>query len=211
MRKCRHKQCRDQLPKAKESKPIEKAGFCSYDCAAKHGIGLVRANSAKAEKTKKAKASKERLEFNRRHLPWQHGQCKTAFNRMRVQEEFQWFAERGLEPECISCGKTKMDWCCGHFKTVGSQSGLRYDRMNTYLQCNRYCNKGLSGNIEGNKNTRGYKRGLAERFGEKRAQEIIDYCESNTAPVKWDWQEMEAWRKSWNEQFRELQKQREAA
>jgi len=29
--------------------------------------------------------------------------------------------------------------------------------------------------------------------------------------MKWDWQEMEAWRKEWNEQFRELQRQREAA
>ena len=180
---------------------------CSASCALIHG----KAETAKraAKKTKQAK--KERLEFNRRHLRWQHEQCKTSFNRLRVQEEFQWFAERGLEPECISCGKVKMDWCCGHFKTVGAQSGIRYDRMNAYLQCNRYCNQSLSGNLDGNKNTRGYKRGLAERFGEDAAQQIIKHCETKTAPIKWDWQEMEAWRKEWNEQFRELQKQREAA
>jgi hypothetical protein len=97
-----------------------------------------------------------------------------------------------------------MDWCCGHYKTVGAQSGLRYDRQNTFLQCNRYCNKGLSGNIAGNKNTRGYTQGLADRFGQAEADKIIEYCEARTAPVKWDWQELEAWRKEWNIKYREL-------
>ena len=211
MRKCRHKECRAELPPVKASKPIEIAGYCSYDCAAKDGLAKARKTKEREVKDQGKQAKKERLEFYRRQIPWQHEQCKTSFNRMRVQEELMWFSRRGLEPECISCGKIKMDWCCGHFKTVGAQSGIRYDRMNTYLQCNRYCNQALSGNLDGNKNTRGYKRGLAERFGEDDAREIIEHCESKTAPVKWDWQEMEAWRKEWNEQFRELQRQREAA
>ena len=79
------------------------------------------------------------------------------------------------------------------------------------MQCNKACNESLSGNIEGTKTTRGYKRGLADRFGEDEAQRIIDYCESNTAPVKWDWQEMEAWRKEWNQAIRELERERKAA
>lgn len=210
MRKCRLKSCRSGLPSVSASEPIEKAGFCSYDCAAKHGLIKAREGRAREEERKAKQARKERREFNRRKISWQHDQCKTAFNRMRVREELQWFADRGLEPECISCGKQNMDWCCGHFKTVGAQSGLRYDRMNTYLQCNRYCNKGLSGNIEGNKNTRGYKRGLAERFGEEEAKRIIEYCESNTAPVKWDWQKMEDWRKEWNQTIRELEREKAA-
>jgi len=180
---------------------------CSQSCAIKH----VRAEAEKKEAKKGRQARKERLEFNRRNIPWQHEQCKTSFNRMRVQEELQWFAERGMQPECISCGKQNMDWCCGHLKTVGAQSGLRYDRANTFIQCNKYCNQSLSGNLSGNKNTRGYLAGLMERFGEVRAGEIIDYCKSKTEPMKWDWQEMEAWRKSWNEKTRELQKQRAAA
>jgi len=180
---------------------------CSQNCALVH---VQNENDKKAAKVKK-QSRKELTEFKRRNIRWQHDQCQTSFNRMRVQEELMWFSRRGLEPECISCGKIKMDWCCGHFKTVGAQSGIRYDRMNTYLQCNRYCNQALSGNLDGNKNTRGYKRGLSERFGEDAARQIIEHCESKTAPVKWDWQEMEAWRKEWNEQFRELQRQREAA
>jgi len=202
MRKCRH--CKAELPKVSESTPIQAKGYCSFDHAADYGLIKAEASIAKKAKQKSQKASKDRLDLNRRHLPWQHEHCKTSFNRLRVQEEFQWFAERGLEPQCISCSKTQMDWCCGHYKTVGAQSGLRYDRQNTFLQCNRYCNKGLSGNIAGNKNTRGYTQGLADRFGQDEADRIIAYCEAQTAPAKWDWQEMEAWRKDWNIKYREF-------
>ncbi len=134
---------------------------------------------------------KDKRDYDRKKLSWQHKQTQPVFNRMRRLEELIWFLERDLEPECISCGKKNMDWCCGHFKTVGAQSGLRYDPINTYLQCNKYCNKSLSGNIEGNKNTRGYKNGLVERFGTERASEVIEYCETNTATVKWAWQDLE--------------------
>ena len=205
-RKCRHAQCRKELPKTKDSQPIEKAGFCSYDCMAKHGIEKAKASPQKIRQVKRKEASKEKREFNRKDIKWQHKQCQPVFNRMRVLEELQWFRDRGMEPECISCGKRNMDWCCGHFKTVGAQSGLRYDRMNTYLQCNRYCNKALSGNIEGNKTTRGYKQGLRDRFGDEEAERIIEYCDSQTKPVKWDWQDMEEWRKEWAKRVRELTK-----
>ena len=130
----------------------------------------------------KRSANKDRKEFNRKDLKWQHAQTKTAFNRMRVLEEFKWFEDRGLEPECISCGKEKGgdSWSCGHFKTVGAQGNLRYDRKNTYLQHNRRCNSGLSGDIAGTKTTRGYLKGIRERFGEEERQSIINYCESHT-------------------------------
>lgn len=124
---------------------------------------------------------------------------------MRVLEELLWFQDNGLEPECISCKKTKMDWCCGHFKTVGAQSGLRYDLNNTFLQCNFYCNQNLSGNIEGNKNTRGFRLGLLERFGEDHGQELIGYCETHTDPRKWEWQELQENRAEYAARIRELE------
>lgn len=180
---------------------------CSPACALK--IGKKQA-AKKAEKAAK-QARAERREFNRRDLSWQHKQCQRVFNRMRVLEELQWFRDRGLEPECISCGKTHMDWCCGHFKTRGAQPGLRYDRMNCYLQCNKACNESLSGNIEGTKTSRGYKQGLIERFGKFEGQWIIKYCEVNTDPVKWTWQELEALRKQWSQRIRDLESGRLAA
>lgn len=54
--------------------------------------------------------------------------------------------------------------------------------------------------------TRKYKQGLKDRFGEEEGQAIIDYCESNTAPVKWDWEELEKMRQSFNRRIRELEK-----
>ncbi len=150
---------------------------------------------------------KDKREHYRKDLSWQHKQTQKAFNRMRVLEELLWFQEERREPECTSCKKRNMDWCCGHFKTVGASGNLRYDKNNTWLQCNRYCNKGLSGNIEGNKTTRGYKQGLLERFGQKDGQEIIDYCDNHQADVKkWTWEEVEQIRRDCFERIRELNK-----
>jgi Bacteriophage Lambda NinG protein len=178
---------------------------CSPGCALK----LVRSDNAKkAEKATKAvhkQYRKDKRDLDRSSLKWQHKKTQQVFNKLRRLEELKWFQDRGLEPECISCGKTNMDWCCGHFKTVGAQGALRYDRVNTYLQCNRYCNMGLSGNIEGNKTTRGYKQGLIDRFGADKAAEIIDYCETNTAIVKWEWRQLESMRGEFNAKIRELE------
>jgi len=154
------------------------------------------------EKKADAKFKVKKKEFNLNDVKYQHGLTQPVFNRLRVQEELEWFKSRGLEPECISCSKKNMDWCCGHLKTRGAQSNLRYDKNNTFLQCNRYCNMGLSGNISGDKNTRGYIQGLFDRFGDKRAQEIIDYCETETSPRKFTGQELEQMRKEFNLQIK---------
>ena len=164
--------------------------------------------AAHATKARIKKETQSQKEFKQKHLietiGYQHKLTQPVFNRMRLLEEKNWFRERGIEPYCISCGKTKMDWCCGHFKTVGSQGNLRYDRRNTFLQCNFRCNNNLSGNIEGNKDTPGYKKGLILRFGQEAGQAIIDYCEVNTAAVKWHWEDLKNFRKECNLRIREL-------
>ncbi|NRA76738.1 MAG: recombination protein NinG [Pseudoalteromonas sp.] len=134
----------------------------------------------------------------------QHDLTQKSFNKLRVLQEKKWFKDNNQAPTCISCGKENMDWCCGHFKSRGAQGNLRYDEKNTYLQCNRYCNMALSGNIAGNKTTRGYAAGLFVRFGEA-AQGIIDYCESNTAVKKWTGEELQQMRKEFNLQIKLLQ------
>ena len=101
-----------------------------------------RAREAQDRKARKANGdeakscSKAVRELNRRTLNWQHKQTQPRFNRMRVLQELKWFRDRGLEPTCISCGKPLGgdQWCCGHFKTRGAQSGLKYDPMNAYIQ-----------------------------------------------------------------------------
>ena len=180
-----------------------KGVFCSFDVAAKWGY----ANKAKGAKIVQKSADKKhaarKKEFRLNDVPHQHKLTQAVFNKLRVLEEIKWFSDRGLEPECISCGKKNMDWCCGHFKSRGAQGNLRYDKKNTYLQCNRYCNMALSGNIAGNKTTRGYAAGLFVRFGEA-SKDIIDYCESSTAVKKWTGEELQEMRKQFNKQIKEL-------
>ncbi len=168
----------------------------------------VKTKKALAAWNKKEKAeNKQSRDMKRRKLSWQHNLTQPRFNKLRVLEELLWFEERGLEPTCISCGreKGKDHWCCGHFKTVGAQSILRYDPMNSYLQHNFHCNMHLSGDIYGTKKTHGYISGLKLRFGEKEGQEIIDYCETHTQSPKWHWQQLEEMRADFNKQIRQLE------
>jgi hypothetical protein len=170
---------------------------CSTPCA----IELGKINAAKKIKDERKADKKAVRDLNRKDVRWQHKRTQIAFNRMRVLEELKWFADRGLEPLCNSCRKPKGNdiWCNGHFKTVGSNGRLRYDPKNSYLQHNFNCNMSQSGDIKN------YELGLADRFGEEKAAEIIDYCETNNAPIKRTWQELEAMRKEINQRIRELE------
>lgn len=189
-RKRRCSQCKEYKI-AEDGIVINGTFFCDYYCATAKAFNGIPKGREIAHKAKKK-------EFNTNDVKYQHKLTQPVFNRLRVQEELEWFKSRGLEPECISCSKKNMDWCCGHLKTRGAQSNLRYDKNNTFLQCNRYCNMGLSGNVSGDKNTRGYIQGLFDRFGNERAQEIIDYCETETSPRKFTGQELEQMRKEFN-------------
>lgn len=189
--------------------------WCSPDCAiaiSKQKLeSQKKKEAAKKRKEEKERRKAERAEqrkkkdaLNKNDMRWQHKNTQPAFNRMRVLQELVWFKERGIEPYCISCLKTNMDWCCGHFKTVGAHGNLRYDERNTFLQCNYYCNMNLSGNIEGNKTTIGFKAGLIHRFGEKEGNEIIDYCTNNNQAHKWTPEETEEIRKNARKKIKEL-------
>jgi len=177
----------------------------NYAISAEQRWAIEAKKKAAAKRKADKQSSKELRDFNRKDVRWQHKLTQKAFNRMRVLEEMKWFSDRGLEPTCISCNKPNMDWCCGHLKTVGAHGSLRYNRYNTKLQCNRYCNKGLSGNINGNKNTRGYMQGIIERFGYEIGGDIIDCCDQDTMPRKWQWEELEQMRAEFNKRIRELE------
>ena len=184
---------------SKEFKPFSvNQRVCGWPCAIRYG-------RQQDKKKEKAIARKQKKEFYDDDVKHQHKLTKTVFNRLRVLQEKEWFASRGLEPECISCGKTNMDWCCGHLKTVGSHGNLRYDEKNTFLQCNYRCNMNLSGNLQGNKTTRGYIQGLHDRFGSEKAQEILDYCNSHDETKKWTATELIEMRKEFKKQIREFE------
>jgi hypothetical protein len=172
------------------------SAFCSFDEAVKYASE----NKSKGKKIVERNNRKAVVELDKRSLKWQHDKTQPVFNKLRRLQEFKWFSDRNLEPVCISCQKPlgNDQWCNGHFKTVGSNGRLRYDFRNSYLQHNYNCNQQLSGDVEG------LKRGLAIRFGDDEAAEIIDYCETNNSPIKRTWQELEELRKEFNKQIKEL-------
>lgn len=196
---CKNKKCRKKFkPRFNTTEVV-----CSTACA----IEFARSSSGKSylKKEKTRDANRARKELRRSTLSWQLERTQIAFNKMRVLEELLWHYERGLEPVCISCAKPNMDFCCGHYETVGSSGVLRFNRVNTYLQCNKYCNSSLSANKSGNAHTRGYTQGLIDRFGENVGNAILHYLETNKAKIAdWDCEKIEAMRKAFNARIREL-------
>lgn len=186
-RKCRG--CKTEIPSVKDSMPVQKKGFCDFDCMAAHGLKLAKASKEKSDK-KKLQQVKEadqrhkvhKKEFRANDTGKQLKLTQDVFNRMIKLERYYQDAKAGLVPECISCGKkASIDilgmFAAGHFKTVGAHNELRFNTLNVEFQCNRYCNKGLSGNIYGNKNTHGYIAGLELRYGKEQADKLISWLE----------------------------------
>ena len=201
---CKERFDRDSMIK------LPAGNFHSIDCATGYAQAAARRSvekrMRKAEQVGRVerKATKKAVkDLNRKDIRWQHKQTQPVFNRMRVLQELRFFHRIGREPTCVSCQKPLGgdQWCCGHFKTAGGNGRLRYDNNNTFLQHNYYCNMAKSGDIES------YKHGLitGPRFTEEKGREIIAYCEANTGPYKWGWEELEEMRKCFAATVRELE------
>ena len=188
MRKCRRKQCRDLLPKAKDSKPIEKAGFCSYDCAAKHGIELTRERKQK-EQRKWVREQKERIKSRGDHAK----EAQAAFN--------AFIRARDAHLPCISCGSyTAGQYHAGHYRTVKAAPELRYDEANVHKQCAQ-CNNFDSGNLVEYRINLGKKIGTTE----------VDRLEGLTPPKHYTIDDLKEIKAKYRELTRDLQRQRKAA
>jgi len=96
-----------------------------------------------------------------RTLPELKALAQKAFN--------GWIRARDAGKPCISCGKaldgTANTTDCGHFRSVGSAPHMRYIEENAAGQCKK-CNRYLSGNVVE------YRKGLIERIGLERVEEI---------------------------------------
>jgi len=154
--------------------------FCDVDCAYKFArvkqekkqaklITKLRQSQVKEDKDAK-KAVTELKKNDRKH--------QFQLTKSKIQH---WVNHvRDFGKACISCGNTnpKIQYCGGHCKTAGGHSELALDTRNIHKQCNQYCNLRLSGNISGNKTTKGYTVGLVERYG----QEYVDWLDSYHEP-----------------------------
>ena len=93
--------------------------------------------------------------------------------------------ERDKDKPCICCGKPLGQsavgggYDCGHFRSTGSASHLRYDEHNAHAQ-RKYCNRYGSGRAVD------YRVGLVRRIG----LEQVERLESSNAPHKWERDEL---------------------
>lgn len=174
--------------------PTRRGFFCNYQCFCDE---LAKINERKKKKVNSAFDKKVKSD----NIGHQKELTQDVFNRLRVLQELKWFSDRDLEPVCICCQNPlgNDQWCHGHFKSVGSNSALRYDFKNGYLTHNRNCNMAKSGDIQGLKN------GLVMRFGSKEGMAIIEYCETHERSRKYTGEELIGMRKDFSRQIREIE------
>lgn len=89
---------------------------------------------------------------------------------------------------CICCDEPRgnAQFCGGHFRTAGGNPEIALDLRNIHGQRNYYCNQYKSGNIAGDKHSKGYKQGLIDRYG----QDYLDWLESYHPPTKFTCEEL---------------------
>jgi hypothetical protein len=150
--------------------------------------------------TRKVKAdrAKERLEFKAR---------KAAIKTIPVliaeaQREFNHFVRlRDAGKPCICCGQPLSTgdvggaYDCGHYRSTGSASHLRFDERNAHAQ-RKVCNRWGAGRAVD------YRVGLIGRIG----LEAVEALEASNEPHKWQRDELIAIRDLYRRKRKELEK-----
>lgn len=133
-------------------------------------------NAERAQEKERAKLDRMMDRAKRRSLETIPQLIKAA------QREFNAFIrERDKHQPCICCGAPlNLDsvgggYDCGHYRSTGSASHLRFDERNAHAQtkrCNRY---GAGRAVD-------YRVGLIARIG----LAAVEALEADNTPVKWD-------------------------
>ena len=116
---------------------------CSIECAIEH-------TKDKAEKKLKRdiKLAKQVVRFD----------LKRRKEKLKTRSDYEKEAQKACNSyireiykdyPCYTCGTTNpnIQYCAGHFQSVGSSPEIRYHPMNIRKQCNFHCNSQKSGNI----------------------------------------------------------------
>jgi len=182
MRKCRY--CNSEIPKTKDcTEPVKKAGFCTIDHMAKHGIEKAKAAREKKQRADNKKA-KERLKTRGDYAK----EAQAEFNRfIRLRDNGE---------SCISCQKPPKKKNAGHYRSVGSCPELRFEPLNCHLQC-EHCNTYLSSNaIE-------YRINLVKKLG----CEAVAWLEGPHEPKKYTIDELKSIKAEYREKANKLAKE----
>lgn len=162
--------------------------WCSPDC----GVLIAR---AKREKSIAARAKRERVEI------------KAAKERIKTKAEHAKDAQRAFNEfirlrdagqPCISCGTTAdVQYCAGHFRTVGACPELRFEPLNVNRQCNKNCNLEKSGNVLE------YRIRLAQKIG----AEKLAWLEGPHEPKRYTVADLKEIKATYRAKVRELKKE----
>lgn len=162
--------------------------WCSPDCA----VVIAR---AKQDKERKALAQVERREIKvRKEKLKNRGDYAKA-----AQDAFNaWVRERDAGQPCISCGTTAdVQYCAGHYRTVGACPELRFEPLNVHRQCNKNCNLEKSGNIVE------YRIRLVKKIG----AEQVAWLEGPHEPKRYSIDDLKAIATEYRAKLRELKKE----
>ena len=137
---------------------------------------LKQVNQQERQKKERAKVDKM-MDANRKKaletIPELIKKAQHAFN--------AYIRERDAGKPCICCGKPLGDdavgggYDCGHYRSTGSASHLRFDERNAHAQrkhCNRY---GAGRAVD-------YRIGLVARIG----LDAVEALEADNTAIKWD-------------------------
>lgn len=180
-----------------------KGAFCDYDHATQYGQEAGRKLRQSTERAEK-KAVKADKQANRKAL--KDYREKDHSYQFKLTKKAAQALANALDAKlpCICCDtpRGKQQFCGGHFKTGKAHPELSLSLLNIHGQANRNCNEGKSGNINGDKHSKGYKQGLIDRYG----QWLVDYLESYHPPRKFTCEELIAMRKEFAAETRRLKK-----
>lgn len=191
--KPRTKKCGNRACRAPYEVDVKRPwkNWCSDDCAVVIAIAKVDAQKAKKQRTERAqdKAKLERFKTRGQHI----ADTQVAFNalvRYRDRNEF-----------CISCpvhlptlaNQPGGGFDCGHYRSRGSASHLRFDLRNAHGQCKK-CNRYRAGNAAD------YRIGLIDRIGAA----AVDALECDQAGGGWTIPELLAMKADFRAQLKQL-------
>jgi len=151
VKRCRCKYCKQPFA---PTRPGDKV--CSIDCGVSYGMkaaAKVR-QSAEREVKRQTRAKLDALKT----LQELAKEAEAAINRLvRIRDR---------DKPCVSCDRSASwggQWHASHFKSVGSNSALRFNLWNIHKACS-ICNNHLSGNIDE------YRKRLPSRIGLERVE-----------------------------------------
>ena len=154
---------------------------CGHSCA----IELAQKSRAKKER-KELKEAKERIKSRGDYAR----EAQVSFNGfIRARDDGK---------PCISCGSFTGKKNAGHYRSVGSCPGLRYEESNVHLQCEK-CNSYLSGNLIN------YRRNLIEKIGIYR----VEWIEGPHEPKKYSIEDLKQIKATYRKKYNDLMKGKE--